>query len=173
MCVSLPCLPRLLVVSDPSSRRAPRGLFWWVATIATLVVVDDLTYGPISWLLVKFFGQAVIALVFVIYFVAQLYLVNQGIRDSPTRLAGALLDRLQLSRRSSQVADRETHIHEHVTGAALACVFSLLIGGVLPPLLLWRRGWSRTAVQRVAVATSAIYAAEFAMLHGWIPSQIF
>lgn len=173
MCVPLPCLPRLLVVSDPSSRRASRVLFWWVATIATLVVVDDLTYGPISWLLVKLFGQAAIALVFVIYFVAQLYLVNQGIRDSPARLARVLLDRLQLSRRSSQITDRETHIHEHVTGAALACVFSLLIGGILPPLLLWRRGWSRIAVQRVAVVTSAIYAAEFAMLHGWIPSQIF
>ena len=159
-------------MSNFSSGSDPRAVFWWMATIAMLVVVDDLTYGPISWLLVGLFGQIAVVVVFVIYFFAQLYLVNHGIRDSPGRMAGWFLDRLQLSRRSQQVADRETHIHEHVTGVVFACVFSILIGGILPPLLLWRRGWSRSAVQRVAVVTSAIYASEFATLHGLIPSRI-
>lgn len=159
-------------MSHTPIRRSGRATFWWVATVTTLVVVDDLTYGPVFWLLTGIFGRVVIVAAFIIYFFAQLYLVNHGIKDSPGRLARAFLDRLQLSRRSDEVADRETRLHEQVTGVALACLFALLIGGILPPLLLRRRGWSRRAVQRLAVATSAIYAIEFTILHSWLPSQI-
>jgi hypothetical protein len=54
----------------------------------------------------------------------------------------------------------------------LAVLLAPIIGGVLPPLLLHKRGWSRGAVVRVGVLTSVIYAAEFSLLHGYIPTQI-
>ncbi len=47
-----------------------------------------------------------------------------------------------------------------------------MIGGVIPPMILWRRGADPTFVRRLSVVTSTLYAAEFAFLHGWVPGTI-
>ena len=145
---------------------------WWVITFAIVIVLDDLTYGPIFWLLAAFTGSLAVFIAFGVYVAAQLYLVHHGVKDDPGPLARRLLDRLELSRRFDQVANREAALHERVTGSVVAVLLALVIGGVLPPLLLWRRGWSRSAVMRVATVTSVVYAAEFAFLHAFIPSRV-
>ena len=66
--------------------------------------------------------------------------------------------------------DNERLMHSKVAGATSAVVLSLLIAGVLPPLILWRQGYSREFVLRVAVLTSVVYASEFALIHGYLPS---
>jgi len=117
-------------------------------------------------------GPMAAVVAFVVYFAAQLYLINHGIRDEPGRIASWLLKRLMLARTGEEVARREAVLHERVTGVMLAVLLAPIIGGVLPPLLLHKRGWSRGAVVRVGVLTSVIYAAEFSLLHGYIPTQI-
>ena len=52
------------------------------------------------------------------------------------------LDRLDLQRRSNKVADREARLRSRVVGAASAIALTFLIGGVLPPVILWRQGYS-------------------------------
>lgn len=147
--------------------------WWWFVTLATLIILDDLTYGPIYWVLGAVIGPVAVVLAFVVYFAAQLYLINHGVREEPGRFARRLLDRLQLTRSANEVAKREAALHERVTGTLLAALFAPIIGGVLPVLLLHKRGWSRSAVIRLGTLTSAIYAAEFSLLHAYIPSRVF
>lgn len=156
--------------SKPQSTWTTIG--WWTVTIATLVVLDDLTYGPLFWLLTAAVGSLAVPIAFVVYLAAQLYLVAHGVRDEPGRLARWMLDRLNLARSSDEVAQREQMLHQKVTSALFAVLLAPLIGGVIPPLLLWKRGWSRRAVMGLAVVTAATYAAEFAILHAWIPSRV-
>jgi hypothetical protein len=59
-----------------------------------------------------------------------------------------------------------------VTGGVSAVVSSVLIAGVLPPLLLWRLGYGVAFVRRISYATSTVYATEFALLHGFLPSLV-
>ncbi|MEI2699400.1 MAG: hypothetical protein V9E94_14055 [Microthrixaceae bacterium] len=42
----------------------------------------------------------------------------------------------------------------------------------LPPILLWRAGYSATFVRRLSYLTAPLYAAQFALLHGIIPATI-
>jgi len=145
---------------------------WWCVTLFLLVIIDDLTYGPFYWVLGAIIGPMAAVVAFVVYFAAQLYLINHGIRDEPGRIASWLLKRLMLARTGEEVARREAVLHERVTGVMLAVLLAPIIGGELPPLLLHKRGWARGAVVRVGVLTSVIYAAEFSLLHGDIPTQI-
>lgn len=145
---------------------------WWALTIALLVVLDDLTYGPAFWLLSIAAGPVAIFVAFSLYFAVQLYLVVEGTKENPSRGAASVLRRLRLARRSDEVARRELRMHETVTGAFAALALAPLIGGVLPPLLLAKRGWPRERVVLISVATSAIYATEFAFLHAYLPTLI-
>lgn len=148
-------------------------VWWWVLTLATLVVLDDLTFGPFFWAIARFAsaGVAVVA-VFAIYVPAQLWVLSRAVTEDPGRLAAWFLRRLSLERRVKAVQANEQRVRARVVGVGSALLLSLLIGGVLPPLLLWHRGWNQRAVMRVGVATSFVYAAEFAFLHGIIPAAI-
>jgi len=148
-------------------------LFWWIATVATLVVLDDLTFGPFFWLLARL-TEAWIACVaiFAIYVPAQVYIVRRATEEHPGRFAGIFLSRLDLARRRPEISDREQHLRQRVTGGVSAVVSSVLIAGVLPPLLLWRLGYGVAFVRRISYATSTVYATEFALLHGFLPSLV-
>jgi hypothetical protein len=160
--------------SGASARRPlPVTIGWWIVTLATLVLLDDLTFGPIFWLISVLGGSVIgFGVAFVVYVVVQLLLVRAATSGTPHRAASFLLRRLDLERRSEQVADREQRLAARVTGTATALVSSLIIGGVLPPLILHRRGWSAQQVRRLSVATATIYAAEFGVLHGLLPAVI-
>lgn len=150
-----------------------RTVGWWAATLLTLIVLDDLTFGPVFWLVSRLESPlAGFTLALVIYVPAQILLVRAGTSDSPGKVATFFLSRLDLERRSTNVAEREQRLRARVTGVISASALSLAIGGVLPPLALWRAGYGRTFVRRLSWLTATIYAVEFSLLHGYLPGTI-
>jgi len=159
---SAPARPALAVV-----------LWWWAVTLAVLVVLDDLTFGPFFWAISRLAGPGwAMAAVYAIYVPVQLFLVRRGTAEEPGPVAHWFLRRLDLERRFERVGHNEERLHSRVVGAGSAVPLSLVIGGVLPPLLLWRRGFSADFVRRVAIVTAVVYATEFALLHGLLPSLV-
>ncbi len=156
--------------------REPRlltTLGWWVATVAVLVVVDDLTFGPAFWAVSRLWGSmAAAGLAFVIYTVVQVWLVRSGTAESPCGLAVWLLQRLQLERKNRNVAENEQRLHSWVGAELPAVLITPVIGGVLPPLILYKLGYPAGRVRALSLVCAPIYAAEFAFLHGWIPGSI-
>lgn len=146
---------------------------WWLATLATLVVLDDLTFGPAFWLLSRVSGTwTAVIVVYLIYVPVQVLLVVRGTAPDPGRIASFFLRRFDLERRSAHVARNEQALHRRVLGAGTALLMSLVIGGVLPPLLLWRQGAERADVRRLSVLTASVYATEFAVLHAVVPGSL-
>lgn len=159
--------------SRAASEREPVVVvvFWWAATVLTLIVLDDLTFGPLFWVLSRIFGPfAAIAAIYAVYVPAQVFIVNQATLPNPGRTARFFLRRLDLTRRRPEISDREDLVHHRVVGGTSAVVSSLLIAGVLPPLLLWKAGFTRRFVRRISYVTAFVYASEFALLHGFVPS---
>ncbi|MDH4171343.1 MAG: hypothetical protein OEW42_17315 [Acidimicrobiia bacterium] len=151
-----------------------RTVFWWIVLILALVVMDDLTYGPVFWVLGQWAGPVIAAgTAFSIYVVVQLWIVNAVVSDSPNRLVRWLVDRLDLARGRTELATREQSLRTTVVGSVSAVLVSPLLGGVLPPVLLFRSGFSPNQVRRVAVPCAIVYAAEFALLHGALPARLF
>lgn len=146
--------------------------FWWGVTLLTLVVVDDLTSGPIFWLLSQWSRSGAAFGAFAIYWGGQVWVVRSATTTNPSRVASFLLGRLGLERRSRKVAANEESLHRCVTGPIAAVALSPIMGGVLPTMLLWRYGAETQRVRRLAVVTGLIYAAEFAFIHAWLPGSI-
>jgi len=155
---------------------APRRLStigWWAATLLTLVVLDDLTFGPAFWL-ISLLGSPLAGFLtaLAIYVPAQVLLVRAGTSDDPHAIARWFLDRLDLHRRFEGIATREKSLRSRVTGGVSACLLSVLIGGVIPPLVLWRHGHGQAFVRRLSYVTATIYAVEFAVIHGAVPGLL-
>lgn len=149
-----------------------RAAGWWALTIAMLVVIDDLTYGPFFWVFSRFAPVGAIALAFTIYWIVQVYLVWAATGDNPGRVASFFLKRLELDRRNEEIAKREASLLKRIGGPLVAIPMALVVGGVVPCLALWRLGFDVWTVRKLAVLTSAIYAAEFAYLHAYLPNVI-
>lgn len=160
----------------PAPTRDPTRLqvvVWWAATLLTLVVLDDLTFGPAFWLISRTAGiLAAVVAVYAIYVPVQVYLVWRATEPTPGRIAAFFLRRFDLERRSARIGDNEAALRQRVLGAGSALAMTLVIGGVLPPLILWRRGASRTFVRRLSIATAVLYATAFALLHAVVPGSI-
>jgi hypothetical protein len=161
-------------MADHVAERAKPALVttfgWWALTIFTLVIVDDLTFGPLFWVGARLVGQIpTFIAALVIYTSAQIILVARATSETPGKIASWLLSRLQLERKNVEVAQREASLHRRAASATGAIAITPLIGGVLPPLLLHRTGASTSFVRKLSFATAPIYALEFAFLHGWIP----
>jgi hypothetical protein len=154
-------------------RRLHHTIWWWTLTLVVLVVLDDLTFGPFFWVISRTAGPWwAVAAVYAVYVPVQIYLVRAGTRDHPGRLAQWFLQRLDLERRHPRIRENEHRIRSRVAGAGSAVALSLVIAGVLPPLLLWRQGYPRDFVRRLSVVTASVYATEFALLHGILPAVI-
>lgn len=152
-------------------RRHIETIGWWIVTIATLVVLDDLAFGPFFWAISRLAGPLVaVVAIYLVYVPAQLFLVARGTTDRPGRFARFFLTRLDLERKSTKVAEVERSIRQKVTGISSAILLSLVLGGVIPPLTMWRHGYERRTVKRVSAVTAVLYATEFALLHGVVPS---
>lgn len=148
-----------------------RVAIWWTVTVVTLVVLDDLTFGPLFWLISRTAGPWIsAATALVVYTAAQVFIVFRATEERPGRIAGFFLRRLDLNRRSQHVAANERRLHSQVAGWSSALLMTPIIGGVLPPLLLWRIGWNRRLVRHVVLVCAPIYASEFAILHGLLPA---
>ena len=158
---------------DAEPRPWLSSIGWWSLTILVLTIVDDLTFGPLFWLLSRTAGPLIAGLTaWVAYTVIQIILVRQGTEETPHRVAAFLLNRLSLERRFDQVGEREQSLHASVTDVVTATLASLVIGGVIPPLILYRRGRARESVRRISYLTAPLYAAEFGLLHGVLPGLI-
>lgn len=146
---------------------------WWAATLLTLVILDDLTFGPLFWVISRTIGAGVaVALIFAVYVPVQVWLVARGTAPEPGRVASFFLKRLDVQRRHDGIAERERFLRDRIVGIASAIVMTVLVAGVLPCLVLYRQGYSRHFVLRLSYVTAPIYAAEYALLHGVIPSLI-
>ncbi len=159
--------------APPEPTKRWQVVLWWMATIGTLVVLDDLTFGPAFWLISRTAGPWIAAMTaLAIYTSAQIYIVVRATEPEPGRIASFFLGRLDLERRSPVVHANEQKLRSRVAGWGSSILLTPVIGGVIPPLVLWRRGWDASAARRVACVCAPIYAAEFALLHGLIPGLI-
>jgi hypothetical protein len=164
--------PGPVAIQHPPSSLAAT-VAWWAVTLLTLVVIDDLTFGPFFWVVARLKSPwAAFFLALAIYVPVQMAVVWRGTSGSPGRIASFFLDRLKLRRRSAEVRRREARLRDHVRGTISSCLLALVIGGVLPPMLLWRAGYPSTVVRRISVLTSIVYAIEFACLHGLVPGLV-
>lgn len=148
-------------------------VLWWVATILVLVVLDDLTFGPLFWIVSRTAGPRVAgAAALAIYTAAQIYIVVRATEPEPGRIASFFLRRLDLARRSQTVDANERKLRSRVVGWGSAVLMTPVVGGVIPPLVLWRQGWDASSVRKIACVCAPIYATEFALLHGILPGLI-
>ncbi len=153
---------------DKTSRgkRVFRAVYYWVLLWVLLTIADDATFGWIFWTIAGFSAWVSAVFAFVSYWLIGYKLVDYGMRDTKPKWADKLLERLMLNRKNPELAQREQQLKDHVTGVVVGLFASLLIGGVVTSLLLYRRGVSRQQVLRYAAVATAIYALEFALIHG-------
>lgn len=142
-------------------------VFWWGVTLLTLIVLDDLTVGPAFWLLALVSPILSTIVAFCVSFVFQLWLIYSVTSGQPSRRATRFINRLLPTHKSSRVVACEQSIRRRVVSSLSAIVVTLLIGGVLPVVFLYREGRMRaSALRRLALVTTALYALEFALIHG-------
>lgn len=145
-----------------------RAVFWWTITIITLFVLDDLVFGPIFWGLAVFTTPIVATVVaFCSSWAFGTWLVRAGLKDEPSKLAQGMLNRLMLGHKNSHIHRREESLKRNVASAAGALVVTPLVGGVIPSLLLRKHELMAVdSIRRYSVLLCAIYALEFAAIHG-------
>jgi hypothetical protein len=145
-----------------------RGLFWWCVTVLVLVIVDDLVFGPVFWSIALLSRPAAVIFAFCASWAFGTWLVFRGTREDPGRVARFFLNRLWLERRNPDIAQRERRVREAVTSTIAATVATPFIGGVVPSLVLYKRDAMPVGqIRRLAVFLAALYAVEFAAIHGY------
>jgi len=148
--------------------RLARGLWWWAVTIITLVIVDDLVFGPVFWAIALLNRFAAVALAFFASWLYGTWLVFRGTREESGRVAQFLLNRLWLERSNPEIAQRTQRVHSSVTSVVAATLATPFIGGVIPALILHKRdAMPLSQIRRLAVFLTALYALEFALIHGY------
>lgn len=143
------------------------SIFWWAVTLVTLILIDDLFFGPAFWALSLLNPLLATVLAFLISFYVQVWVTMEGLTPAPRKLAKLVINRLMLARKSGRIVEREGSLLSRVTSVVSAVLMSLVVGGVLPVLLLNKSGKLSTRhLRRLSLLTSAIYATEFALIHG-------
>lgn len=143
--------------------RIVHGVFWWIVTLTTLIIVDDLLFGPVFWIISVWNALAVTALAFTASFAMQIWLVRAGTNPNPGRVAKCMLDRLLLGHKNEEVVAREASLKARASSVIGAVIVTPIIGGVIPALLLAKRG---VDVGRLTYLLATIYSIEFAAIHG-------
>lgn len=147
--------------------RIARTAFWWTLTLILLFLVDDLVFGPIYWSIALYNRVVATVAAFLGSWSFGYWLVQRGTLPEPGRTANFFLSRLLFGRRRlAQVEEREQEIRASVTTKVVAVLATLIIGGTLTALLLHKRGLARKQVLGLAFWLCALYAVEFAILHG-------
>jgi hypothetical protein len=142
-------------------------VFWWGVTLVTLILLDDLLFGPIFWLLSQVDRAMATAAAFCASFAFQVWTNWAGLRPNPGRVAQFFINRLMIARKKHQIVEREESLRRQIISGSSALGASLLVGGVIPIIFLHRKGVLGIGhLRRLALMTSAIYATEFALIHG-------
>lgn len=143
-------------------------LLWWTVLFLALVVADDLAFGWIFWIIAVLTHPFVSAAVaFAVYWVVGYKITMGGLSPNPGRLTGWFLHRLQLERKNSDLKALEESLMNKITSVTIAVPMSLLFGGVVTVLWLYKRTVVNYGRARLlAIGLCAIYAVEFAAIHG-------
>jgi hypothetical protein len=149
-----------------SSRAWLAAAWWWLGLVAALVIMDDLMFGSVFWVLSLVLGNYATLAAFVLSFAAQLALSWAAMRRFPHPWVGGAVNRLLPVRKHLEYQQRQESLLQRAVSSVGAVLVSLLVGGVLPVVLMYRRGGDVGRLRKLAVITAAVYAAEFALLHG-------
>lgn len=145
---------------------AIRNAGWWLLLLLTLVILDDLVFGPIAWGLAQVSPLLAVLVSFGAMWGCSYWLTLRGLDPHPGPVAAALLSRLHLARRSDELTRREASLKDRITSVSVAVPMSLLFGGVVTTLWLHKRELVNDAqVKPVALALTFLYAIEFVLLH--------
>lgn len=151
-----------------------QALFWWGVTLVTLIILDDMVFGPIFWGLATYNRLLSTIVAFFASWFFGFWLVYAGLKDEPGRLANFFLKRLMLGHKTRQIREREEKLSHTVASGAGALLVTPIIGGVIPSLLLRKYELMRAGtVRKYAMILTAVYAVEFAAIHGWGVNSIF
>ncbi len=141
--------------------------FWWTITVLTLFILDDLVFGPVFWTIAVWNQLAATVIAFAASWAFGMWLIIAGMRPAPSRAASFLLKRLMLERKNEEIAAREASIRKQAWSVAGAFLVTPLIGAVIPVLLLNKKqAMSHAQLLRLALVLTALYATEFALIHG-------
>lgn len=151
-----------------------RAVFWWGVTLLTLIILDDLVFGPIFWSLAAFNRWLATIVAFFASWIFGLWLVSAGLKEEPSKLANFFLKRLLLGHKTKQIHEREEKVGQAAASGVGALVVTPIIGGVIPALVLRKYDLMKVdTIRRYAVILTAIYAAEFSAIHGWGVNSLF
>lgn len=151
-----------------------RAIFWWGVTLVTLVILDDMVFGPIFWGLAAYNRLLSTVVAFFASWVFGMWLVNAGLKDEPGKLANFFLSHLMLGHKTKQIHEREQRVSQAAASGLGALLVTPVIGGVIPSLVLRKYELMETdAIRSYAVLLTAVYAVEFAAIHGWGVNGIF
>lgn len=143
------------------------SLFWWIVTVLTLFILDDLVFGPFFWVISVWNRPLATLLAFVSSWCFGMWLITASFRPNRSRVAKFFLERLLLARKNAEVAQREESIKRQAASVAGAFLVTPLIGAVIPTLLLAKYAvLPKDRLIRLAVPMTALYATEFALIHG-------
>jgi hypothetical protein len=143
------------------------SLFWWIVTILTLFILDDLVFGPFFWAVSVWSQPLATGLAFAASWSFGMWLIIASLRANPSRPSQFMLNRLMLARQNGEIARREASIRHQAASVAGAFLVTPLIGAVIPTLLLAKHNvLSSERLVRLAVPMTALYASEFALIHG-------
>lgn len=140
--------------------------YYWVALLVALILADDATFGWIFWALSQVHLVWSAAAALAIYWSVGYWVTLRGLNPEPGRLAGWLLNRLQLERKNPELFHREMRLKQKLTSVAAAIPMTVLFGGVLTTLWLYRQEVvDYHAARKLAFWLAGLYALEFALIH--------
>jgi hypothetical protein len=141
-------------------------LYYWMLLFITLLVVDDATFGWIFWVIAQFSLIIAAVTAFVIYWVVGYWLTLRGLSPKPGKMAGWLLNRLQLGHPNKAQHEFEQRAQSKITSIASAVPMTLLFGGVFTTLWLHRRGIvANHRARRLGFWLCGLYALEPTVIH--------
>lgn len=151
-----------------------RAFFWWGITLVTLIILDDMVFGPIFWALATYNRLLSTIVAFFASWAFGLWLVNAGLKDEPSKLANFFLSHLMLGHKTKQIHEREEKISRTAATGTGALLVTPVIGGVIPALILRKYELMKLdTIRSYAVLLTAVYAVEFAAIHGWGVNSLF
>jgi type IV secretory pathway VirB3-like protein len=144
-----------------------QAAFWWSLTLLTLIILDDLLYGPIFWVLSVYSQPLATLCAFAASLSLQLWLLAEMAKKDRSRFASILINRLMLERKNREVQERETTIKESI-GSLISAVFgTFVLGGVITTtLLLKKRTYSERDEKFISVLLCVLFSVEFCLIHG-------
>lgn len=147
--------------------RIVQGVFWWIVTIVTLFVLDDLVFGPFFWAMALVNPVFSTVAAFVSSTVFQIWLIYTCLKPEPSKPAKFFFKRFMLERKNAEVARREASIKRTASSALGALLVTPLLGALIPVMVMRKHQlMSEIALRRYAFVLLLVYAAVFAAVHG-------